>query len=258
MIAISLQSGSNGNCIYVETGGVRLLFDAGISGSQAEQRLAAHGRDIRKMDAVIISHDHADHIRCAGIFHRKYKLPIYVTPKTLSAAVSWRPLGRLRDVRHFEAGETLCFGKVRVETIPTPHDSEDGAVFVIASGEKRLGIMTDLGHVFRGLREVVSTLDAVFIESNYDPQMLADGPYPAFLKRRIQGPRGHISNHEAAELLRESGARLKWACLAHLSEQNNHPELALRTHRGIVSSNLTLHLAGRYGATGVLAVPDHA
>ena len=119
MIAISLQSGSNGNCIYVEADGVRLLFDAGISGIAAEERLAAHGRGIRSVDAVIISHDHGDHVRCAGIYQRKYGLPLYVTPKTIDRACSRLSLGKLRDVRHFRAGDTLRFSGVSVQTIPT-------------------------------------------------------------------------------------------------------------------------------------------
>jgi phosphoribosyl 1,2-cyclic phosphodiesterase len=255
MIAFSLQSGSNGNCIYVETGGRRLLFDAGINGIQAEKRLAALGRNIRDVDAVIISHDHGDHIRHAGVYQRKYGLPIFVTQKTLAIAVKRHPIGRLHDVRHFASDGLISFGDVTVHAIPTPHDSADGAVFVVASGDKRLGIMTDLGHVFEGLADVISSLDAVFIESNYDPDMLARGPYPAFLKRRISGPEGHLSNSEAAELLNvASMGKLKWACLAHLSEQNNKPSVAMETHRRLINRQFPLYIATRYTASEVLSV----
>lgn len=254
MIAISLQSGSNGNCIYVESSGVRLLFDAGISGIRAERTLKAYGRDIRQVDAVIISHDHGDHISCAGVYQRKYGLPLYVTPKTLEAATE-RRLGRLDDVRHFRSDGLLNFGETAVQAIPTPHDGADGSAFVISSKEKRLGILADLGHVFDGLDRIVSSLDAVFIESNYDPDMLMRGPYSASLKNRIKGPEGHLSNIESAELLRESGGdRLKWACLVHLSGNNNAPDLALRTHRGIVDRDLTLYAAGRSGPTDILPI----
>ncbi len=256
MITISLQSGSSGNCIYVETPAVRFLFDAGITGVQAADRLAAHGRDIRDVDAVIISHDHGDHIRHAGVFQRKYGLPIYVTPATLAAAESRCTLGTLKDVRHFRSNDRLRFGDVSVQAIPTPHDGADGAVFIIEKGQKRLGIMTDLGHVFQGLTHLVSSLDAVFLESNYDPEMLANGPYPAYLKQRIKGPRGHLSNIESAELLRRAadGKRLKWACLAHLSEQNNRPDLALRTHREVLSDHVALYAADRHKSSDVFTV----
>jgi phosphoribosyl 1,2-cyclic phosphodiesterase len=245
--AIALQSGSSGNCIYVEAGGVKLLFDAGINGKQAEARLAVHGRDIREVDALIISHDHSDHIRCAGIYQRKYGMPVYVTQKTYDTAVKKHSLGKFSDVHFFQSDGILDFGGVSVQAISTPHDATDGAAFIISSSGKRLGVMTDLGHVFDGLREVFNSLDAVFIESNYDPDMLDSGSYPAFLKRRIKGPEGHLSNLEAAELLRDtSGSRLKWACLSHLSEQNNNPGLALRTHRRILDQKIDLYLADRY------------
>lgn len=256
MISISLQSGSSGNCIYVETGGVRLLFDAGITGVQAAERLAAHGRDIRKVDGVIISHDHGDHIRHAGVFHRKFGLPLFVTPATMAAAASRCTLGTLKEIHHFRSGDQLRFGDVIVHAIPTPHDGADGSAFIIESGLKRLGIMTDLGHVFKDLIPLVSSLDAVFLESNYDPDMLAKGPYPAYLKQRIRGPRGHLSNLEAAELLRRAAEakRLKWACLSHLSEQNNHPELALRTHRSVLSECIRLYTADRYRVSEIFAI----
>jgi phosphoribosyl 1,2-cyclic phosphodiesterase len=255
MKVISLQSGSNGNCIYVETDGVKLLFDAGISGIQAKKRLGRYGRDVAEIDALLISRDHADHCRSMGIYHRKFGLPVYATEKTYRAASRYG-IGEIEDIRHFCAGETLRFGKVSVETIPTPHDGVDGVVFVVDDGQHRLGILTDLGHVFAGLDSVVGSLDAVLLESNYDPEMLANGPYPRWLKDRIAGPAGHIANFEAAELLRRSASkRLQWACLGHLSQDNNTPKLALETHRQILGERMPLFVATRHGATSVLDVP---
>lgn len=253
MIAVSLQSGSSGNSIYVESGDVRLLFDAGITGIEAERRLAACGRDIRLVTAVIVSHDHSDHVKYAGVYHRKYGLPLHITEPTLRSAKAKTDLGRLNDIAFFSAGSAIRFGGLSVETYSTPHDGSDGAVFVVSDGQKRLGILTDLGHVFDGLQGIIKGLDAVFLESNYDPDMLDSGPYPYFLRKRIKGPGGHISNPEAAELLM-SGDRLKWACLAHLSGQNNDPEVALRTHRRILGDSLPLHTAARYTASGILSL----
>jgi len=201
MKIISLQSGSNGNCIYVEAADAALLFDAGISGRQASQRLAACGRDIRAVDALIISHDHADHVRCLGIYQRKFGLPAHISPATLQRARHRHPLGQLGDIHYFQPGQTLRFGGVCVHTIATPHDGAEPAAFVVDDGRHRLGILTDLGHVFEGLAELVASLDAVLIESNYDPRMLQFGPYPEGLKQRIRGPAGHLSNGEAARLL---------------------------------------------------------
>jgi phosphoribosyl 1,2-cyclic phosphodiesterase len=252
MRLISLQSGSNGNCIYVETDGVKLLFDAGISGIQAKQRLELYGRDVTSVDAVLISHDHVDHSRSMGIYHRKFGLPVYVTARTYRAASRYR-LGEINDINHFSAGETLRFGKVAVETVSTPHDGADGVVFVVDDGKHRLGVLTDLGHIFGELEAVIGSLDAALLESNYDPDMLARGPYPEWLKERIVGPAGHISNREAAELLREAASkRMKWACLAHLSHDNNTPELALQTHRRVLGGRLPLFVATRYEPSDVM------
>jgi phosphoribosyl 1,2-cyclic phosphodiesterase len=253
MNIISLQSGSNGNCIYVEAGGVRLLFDAGISGKQAAERLSRAGGDITRVDALIISHDHADHVRCAGIYQRKFGVPICVTEKTLRAARSSHDLGTLQEVSHFRSGGSLRFGGVRVESIPTPHDGADGVVFIVDDGRSRLGIFTDLGHVYEELEGALSSVDAVLIESNYDPDMLRCGSYPRYLKSRITGPHGHLSNIESAELIARSGGRLRWACLGHLSEENNTPELALRTHRS-VNASMKYHIAGRHGEGDLLAI----
>jgi phosphoribosyl 1,2-cyclic phosphodiesterase len=245
---IPLQSGSNGNCIYVEAGGARLLLDAGIGGREARRRLAAFGRDIADADALIVSHDHSDHAASAGVFHRMHGLPVLMTRGT-HVAVTHR-LGRVHDVQCFEPWQVLRFHGATVHAIPTAHDGVEPAAFVVEAGGRRLGILTDLGHVFDGLAEVVGSLDAILIESNYDAEMLDSGTYPWSVKERIRGPGGHISNHESAWLIREAGERLQWVCLAHLSAENNRPELALETHAAVWGDGRRIHVAGRYGACG--------
>ncbi len=254
MKIIAMKSGCNGDCIYVETKGVRLLFDAGISGRQAQTRPAAHGRDIADVDALVISHDHRDHTRCMGIYQRKFGLPIRVTKGTLTVANKKDNLGPLSDIRYFTSGSTIQFGNVAVETIRTPHDAIDGVSFVVDDGTNRLGLLTDLGHSFKRLASVVNSLDAVVIESNYDPEMLTAGPYPDSLKQRIRGQGGHLCNNDSAELLRGVSSRLRWACLAHLSEENNNPDVAIDTHREMLDNRLPLIVASRYDATDVLQV----
>lgn len=252
MITFSLQSGSNGNSIYVEACGVRLLFDAGISGRTAARRLEAHGREARGADALIVSHEHVDHVRSAGIFHRRFGLPIYATPGTWGAAAPWQ--GCVRDVRPFRAGDRLEFGRVVVHTVPTPHDAVEGVAFVVEAERRRLGIFTDLGHPFDRLARWLEEVDAAYLESNYDPEMLARGPYPPALQARIRGEGGHLSNPEAAELLRAAGRKPRWVALAHLSKQNNHPRLALATHRAVVGREFPFHVAGRDGPSELFHV----
>jgi phosphoribosyl 1,2-cyclic phosphodiesterase len=252
LITCSLQSGSNGNAIYVEAGGTAILFDAGISGVEAERRLRANGREIRDCRALFLSHDHIDHVRCAGVYQRKFGIPIHATAATLDRC---RGLGKLHAVRHFRSGERVEIGEVTVYTIGTPHDAVDGVAFVVEHGGKRLGILTDLGRPFAKLASLLPQLDAAYLESNYDPDMLEEGSYPPFLKARIRGGRGHLSNLQAAELARDSiGSRLKWIAIAHLSEENNIPELALETHRRHIGRHFPLHLASRYTATGMLEI----
>jgi phosphoribosyl 1,2-cyclic phosphodiesterase len=217
-----------------------------------QERLATQGIDPRSITALLITHDHSDHVRGMGVYHRKFGIPVYVSHPTLMAARRRIKLGLIDHLHCFQSGDCLRLGGVTVETIPTPHDGVDGVAFVIDDGQRRLGILTDLGHKFAGLTDVLQSLDAVLLESNYDPRMLAEGPYPEFLQERIRGPAGHLSNLESAELL-ETALRgpLAWACLGHLSEQNNEPDLALATHRTVLGPRVTLRIASRYAATEI-------
>lgn len=254
MEVISLQSGSNGNCFYVEAGDVKLLFDAGISAKRAEERLAEHGRNIRDVDALFISHDHSDHVRSMGVFQRKFGMPVYINRRTLSQCYRSGKVGPIQHVRFFRSGDVVDFPGVQVHTVATPHDSADGAAFVIEDKSgRRVGILTDLGHVFDGLRDVLESLDAVVIESNYDDGMLEYGPYPERLKRRIRGDGGHLSNLDAALLIDEARTeRLKWVCLCHLSEENNEPGIARKTHLEILGDEVEIYVASRYNAGPVM------
>lgn len=251
MEIISLQSGSAGNCVFVCSGKTRLLFDAGISGSNAEMRLAEYGYDIRDCDGLILSHEHSDHISGVGVIHRKFDLPVYANPRTWNATRAKRSTGCIGMPNYFESGKPFRVGSLRIDTLRTPHDAIEGVCFVIEDIEsgQRFGLLTDLGHVFSGLKNLMGTLDAVLIESNYDELMLSQGPYPQHLKDRISGKRGHISNREAAELLEACDAnKLQWACLGHLSAQNNSPEVALATHRERHGDRFPIFCADRYRA----------
>lgn len=252
MRTFALQSGSNGNCIFVEAGDTRLLIDAGISGRQAKLRLAERGLSIYDIDAVLISHDHADHVRHAGVYQRLYKLPVYMTPATHAKAAPL--LGKCSNVKHFRAGTDFAIGDITVKSVRTPHDAVDGVAFVLEQDCKRLGVFTDLGHPFAALTAALEYVDAAYLESNYDPEMLATGPYPWRLQQRITSAAGHISNGEAADLLRIAARRLKWACLAHLSHENNSVDCALATSRATVGRDFPLAVATRFGVSAELSL----
>lgn len=256
MEVISLQSGSAGNCVFIRSGETRLLFDAGISGRKAESRLASFGHNIRDCNAVVLSHEHSDHISGLGVFHRKFALPVYATLRTWNATRAKPSTGPIGSPNHFVAGESFQIGSLRIETLRTPHDAVEGVCFVVedTTGGQRFGLLTDLGHVFGGLGKVIQGLDAVLIESNYDDDMLQNGPYPQRLKARIAGKRGHISNADAVELLEgcEDG-QLQWACLGHLSAENNSPDVALAAHRQRHRNRFPIFCADR---DGVLQLPE--
>ena len=250
MEVITLQSGSAGNCVFVRSGETRILFDAGISGSKAESRLAEYGYDIRDCNALVLSHEHCDHISSVGVFHRKFGLPVYANLRTWNATRAKPSTGGIGSPNYFVSGKPFRIGSLRIETLRTPHDAIEGVCFVVEDVEsgQRFGLLTDLGHVFSGLQKIIGSLDAVLIESNYDDAMLRLGPYPQRLKDRISGKRGHISNADAAELLDACDAsQLQWACLGHLSAQNNSPEVALATHRERHQDRFPIFCADRDG-----------
>lgn len=246
MRVIPLQSGSAGNCCFVEANGVRLLLDAGLSATRVARRLTSAGVELGRIDAIVVTHDHSDHVGAAGPLCRRLGAPLCITEATWAA--SRHAIREVPAVRHFVAGDEIGFastlGTLTVRTIPTPHDAADGCVFVVDDGRSRLAVMTDFGHAFPALQAALADCDAALLESNYDAQLLSAGGYPVWLKRRIAGGRGHISNAQAAALLRDHGRRLRWCCLGHLSQENNRPELALATARAAVG-DLPLHLAPR-------------
>lgn len=242
MKTFSLQSGSCGNCYYYESGDVRLLFDAGIPFRRACERMAVHGVDCGTFNGLFISHDHSDHTACAGVFHRKLKVPIFCSRDTHDVMSS--RLGKVcKSVfEYFTPGDCVKVGHVSVQTIPTPHDAANPCAFIVDDGQYRVGILTDLGHCFPALRKCLADLDVAFLESNYDHDLLMGNPfYPSHLKNRITGDHGHLENAESAEMVRDYASdRLRVLLLAHLSQDNNKPALALKTARGILAGRNTL------------------
>lgn len=232
MEVLVLQSGSQGNCIYVESRGVAILFDAGISARQVQIRLAQHNKRIESVRGVVISHSHRDHIGHAGVYQRKLRLPTFMTEE------AWNNFPDVDDslCRVFYPDQCLEFEHLRVEPIPTPHDAPGSLAFVVSDEHRRLAVLTDLGHPFRQLEKVLAGVDAAILESNYDPVLLSEGDYPERLQQRIRGPGGHLSNKEAALLIRKHGKHLQWICLAHLSQHNNTPDIAYTTYRKVVGA----------------------
>jgi len=222
-----LSSGSRGNSCYLETGNARILVDAGLSGIEIERRLGAVGVLPQSLDAIVVTHEHTDHIKGVGVLARRYKLPVYANPQTLLSAE--KALGKLPAVIAVETGETLNIKTLSVETFTKCHDAADPMGLVLSSNGVKIGLVTDMGRSTRLAEDRLRACTALILEFNYDPTMLSEGPYPLDLKRRIHGSEGHLSNQQACELLEAvSHENLKWVVLAHLSETNNDPQKALR------------------------------
>jgi len=223
-----LASGSRGNTCYVETTGARVLIDAGLSCREIERRLNIVGVSAKSLNAIILTHEHSDHLRGVGPLARRYNLPLYVNSKTLEQGQ--KTLGKLPIPVLIQTGESLAINNLLVETFTKCHDAIDPMGIVLSSDGMKIGLATDLGRSTRLAEERLKGCQALIVEFNYDPDMLNDGPYPLYIKRRIQGPDGHLSNQQGGELLAAvSHVDLNLVVLAHLSETNNHPDKAHQT-----------------------------
>jgi phosphoribosyl 1,2-cyclic phosphodiesterase len=229
-----LASGSKGNSVFVEAGSCKVLVDAGLSARELLLRLAAIGVEGRELDAILISHEHSDHVRGAGALARKLKIPLLVTHPTCRAGSA--SIGKT-EIIEFEAGCPFALNDIWIDPFPITHDASDPVGFMIECGEGKIGIATDLGIATRLVAEKLKGCRAVVLESNHDEEMLANGPYPWHLKQRIRSRHGHLSNSESAALLEEIiHPGLEAILLAHLSEVNNDPVIALDAATRLVQS----------------------
>ncbi|MBB3190635.1 MBL fold metallo-hydrolase [Halomonas cerina] len=220
----SLGSGSKGNATLVSDGETHLLVDCGFGLREAERRLARLGLHPGQLDAVLVTHEHRDHLRGVGPLARRHGVPVYLTPGT------WLS-GRLGEVpsRHWITPQARFRVKgIEIDPVTVPHDAREPVQFRLAAAGRRLGLLTDLGHPSVHVIEAFRGCDALLLECNHDVHLLQTGPYPPRLKRRVGGQWGHLANAQAAWLLRRLGLdRLQRIVCSHLSEHNNRPELAL-------------------------------
>lgn len=222
-----LASGSSGNAIFLELGGKRVLIDAGISARRIEQGLKAVGICASDLDAVLVTHEHSDHVSGLPVFTKRFKVPVYARRLAWDA---FQPQHHVDPSFRRELGFTLDLGNVKVEPFSIPHDAAEPVGFRFSCGDFRCVVATDIGCVTQRMEMVLAQSDVLVFESNHDVDMLKGGPYPWFLKQRILGNKGHLSNHETGKTLvriaRKSGMHV---FLAHLSQHNNRPEVAMKT-----------------------------
>lgn len=222
-----LASGSTGNALYIETGQTKLLVDAGLTGKALQGLITQVDRDFHNIDALLVTHEHTDHIKGVGILSRKYNIPIYANTKTWKAMESL--IGKIDPALrfHFEVGDVKRFGDVEIESFSVSHDAADPMFYQFAHDGRRLAHITDTGYVSDRMKGTIRGANDFVFESNHDVGMLQMGHYPWSVKRRILGDYGHVSNEDAAVAMSEViGADTRRIYLAHLSKDNNMKELA--------------------------------
>jgi phosphoribosyl 1,2-cyclic phosphodiesterase len=241
-----LASGSKGNALYVSDGETAILIDAGLSGADMERRFASKGLNPENLDAIIVSHEHIDHVRGVGVLSRRYDIPVYATAKTASAAAPI--IKKVNVCKTFSCGRSFSINRLAIHPFSISHDAEDPAGFTVRHEDIKIGLATDLGLATKLVKEHLKECALLMIEANHDLDMLENGPYPWPLKQRIKSRSGHLSNADSKDLLNEiKHPHLKQVILGHLSEINNRPEKAL-AHVGSA-------LEG-YGARLEVAVQD--
>jgi phosphoribosyl 1,2-cyclic phosphodiesterase len=231
-----LGSGSRGNATYLESGETRILIDAGMSGKEVQRRLGAIDVDVATIDAILVTHEHNDHIQGVGVLSRKVGIPVFANPPTFTAAA--QKFRRLAAYNEFETGNPFQFHGLEIHPFALSHDSADPVGFRISNGRISLGYCTDTGRVSQLLRQRLASCKALVLESNHDIEMLQKGTYPPYLKQRIRSNQGHLANEESAAFLQELlHEDLQHVVLAHLSEENNRPEIAYGLALAVLDGN---------------------
>jgi len=255
-----LASGSKGNSILIRTESTKILLDVGLSGKKTSNFIQSINLDENKINAVVISHEHSDHIRGAGIICRKLQIPLYISKDTYNACKE--RLGNLPIAAiHFKNGSSFTIGDIEIRAFQSSHDVVDGSNFTlkkVGDETRKLAIATDLGFSSNLMLTQLKNSTSIILESNHDLKMLINGSYPPHLKQRIKGKQGHLSNKQAVKVIKKVyHPRLKNIILAHLSEENNLPEIAEKLMRDYLNKkdkNLNLIVASQYESTELIDV----
>lgn len=230
---VSFGSGSSGNCYYLSTATDAILIDVGVGIRTLKRYAREYGVNMSLLHNILITHDHADHIKSVGVMSHEFHLPVWTTAKAHHGIVKNYCVVRKVEsdyIRKIEKEQTYQIGEFKVTPFEVPHDSTDCVGYCIEAEGETLCIITDVGTITDNIKHYISRANHLVIEANYDREMLINGKYPPFLKERIMSGRGHSSNDQCAQALVENiTAKIKTVCLCHLSEENNHPELARKT-----------------------------
>jgi phosphoribosyl 1,2-cyclic phosphodiesterase len=247
----SLNSGSNGNCYYIGNQEEAVFIDAGLSCRETESRMKRLGLNMGRIKAIFISHEHSDHILGVNQLVSKYQIPVYVTQSTLKEAGFWK----IRSyTQHFTDLQPVRIGGLQITAFQKKHDACDPHSFVVSAGKTNIGVFTDIGEPCERLVHYFKQCHAAFLESNYDEDMLDKGRYPAYLKNRIRGGNGHLSNRQALDLyIKHRPSFMSHLLLSHLSKENNSPELVESMFRSAALDTQVL-IASRYQESAIYEI----
>ena len=247
----ALASGSNGNCYYIGNKEEAVLIDAGLSFKQILNRMAERELDPKQIRALFITHEHGDHVRGARVLGKKLDIPVYMTDGTFKASFStWQPISYLA----IQNNVPVTVGAFTIFPILKNHDAAEPTSFRVVHQNTSIGVFTDIGSPCENVKNHLNQCHALFLETNYDQQMLKEGPYPFYLKARIESEVGHLSNTQAYELLKEHAHQsLECVFLSHLSKENNKPELALNEFR-LLEEKFLVKVTDRYAASELYTV----
>lgn len=233
-----LFSGSTGNCTLLESGDTKILIDAGLAGKTICEALHFCGIDPATLSALVITHEHIDHVKGAGILSRKFGLPVYANEGTWEGMRN--KLGKIDEslCRTFDTDKSFCIDNVDITPVSIPHDTNDPVAFTFTAAGKKISVATDIGHVTKKVEKALSGSDLLLMEANHDVEMLKNGPYPKELQDRILSNHGHLSNEKCGELLcRLYNTGVKRSILGHLSRENNTERLALETVSSLLAES---------------------
>lgn len=235
----SLYSGSSGNSLFVKNNDTRILIDAGVSTRKITTALNEIGESAEKIDAVLISHEHKDHIQGIKVFFKKYGVPVYANAKTWGEIEKYtQDIIPDSEKRYFTTNEEFKIKDLTIKTFPISHDAVEPVGFNLFADDKKITTATDLGYISKEVMTALDASDLLFIESNHDKEMLKMGIYPWYLKQRILSKEGHLSNDVAGKAIAYFANRgTKKFILGHLSKNNNFPELAYQTVKNILESH---------------------
>lgn len=233
----SFFSGSSGNCIFISDQKTNILVDAGVSGRTIEASLDSYGYSAKDVDAILITHEHTDHIKGVGVLSRKYNIPVYANKKTWESMMPLVGCIDTQNIKKFKTNSQFEIGNIGIKAFDIPHDAAEPVGFNFFVKGKKITTATDIGHVNKGLIENLKHSDILLVESNHDVEMVKVSRYPYFLKQRILGDNGHLSNESTGNLLCELVEHgVNKVLLGHLSKENNFPELCYQAVSNILSS----------------------